>query len=275
MSKGPLDPARGKEHTLELGDQKLVFKVGDPVNQANAAVFCQMGDTVCLATCVMGAKPSELDYMPLQVVYQEKYYAGGKIAGSRFRKREGRPADDFILMGRVIDRGLRPMFPDEFRHDVQVMCTVLSYDFENEHDILSANAANLAVALSECPVDGPLGSVRVGLIGGELVLNPSREARTKSDLDLFVTVSGEKVVMIEASGNEVSEADMIRAIAFGKKWAQKIASFFADLQKEMGAKKIDVEPAYENAEALKFLKEWALPQVNKVIKDRLGKKERA
>jgi polyribonucleotide nucleotidyltransferase len=264
-----------KEYVLELGDEKLIVKTGGIARQANATVLCQMGDTVSMSNVTVSPKPRDgVDFLPLQLVYQEKFYAGGKIAGSRFRKREGRPSDDFVLLARIIDRGLRPMFPKHIRNDIQVFCTVLSYDFEHGHDVASANAANLAVAISDCPFEGTLGSVRVGLIGGELVLNPSVEASAKSDLDMFVTASLERVVMIECGANEVPEADILRAIEFGKKWAQKIAKFFADIQKEIGKPKFELEAPYTNDEAYKILKEWALPTINKAIKDDLGKKER-
>ncbi len=258
-----------------LGDQEMKFSTGLIGTQANASALCQMGGTVCMGNCTVSAKPREgIDFLPLQVTYQEKFYAGGRIGGSRFRKREGRPADQYVLLARVVDRGLRPMFEKHIRNDIQIFCTVLSYDFEHEHDIAAANAANLAVALSDCPADGPLGTVRVGLIGGELVLNPSREARTKSNLDMFVTASPERVVMIEAGANQVPEAEILRAIQFGKKWAQKIAVFFVDLQKKVGKKKFAVEPAYEHKEAYALLKEWALPTVTKAIKDPLKKLDR-
>ncbi len=261
-----------KEYSLTLGDEPMIVRTGMLATQANASVLCQMGDTVVLSNVTISAKPREnVDFLPLQVVYQEKYYAGGKIAGSRFRKREGRPSDDFVLLGRVIDRGLRPMFLKHMHNDIQVFCTILSYDFEHEHDIAAANAANLAVALSDCPADGPLGSVRVGLIGGELVLNPSREAREKSDLDMILTASLERVVMIEAGANQVTEADILRAIEFGKKWAQKVARFFADIQKEIGKKKFEVEPDYAHAEAFEYLKAWVLPTVTDAIKKPMEK----
>lgn len=264
-----------KEYTLELGNEKLTVRTGQLATQANASVVCQMGDTVVLGNTTVSAKARDgVDFLPLQVVYQEKYYAGGKISGSRFRKREGRPGDDYVLLARVIDRGLRPMFPKHLRNDIQVFATVLSYDFEHEHDIAGANAANLSVALSDCPSDGPLGTVRVGLIGGELVLNPSREARIKSDLDMFVTASLDRVVMIEAGANQVSEEDILRGIEFGKKWAQKIARFFADIQKEIGKPKFTVEPPFFHQEGYDYLKKWALPTITKAIKDSLGKKER-
>jgi polyribonucleotide nucleotidyltransferase len=264
-----------KEYTLELGDKKLVLKTGALATQANATVLCQMGDTVAMSNVTVSAKARDgVDFLPLQVVYQEKYYAGGKIAGSRFRKREGRPADEYVLLGRIVDRGLRPMFPKHIRNDIQVFCTILSYDFENEHDVLAANAANLAVALSDCPADGPLGSVRIGLINGELVLNPTREAFLKSDLDLFLTASLERIVMIEAGANQVSEEEILRAIEFGKKWAQKIAKFFADIQKEIGRGKFTVEEPFSHKEAYEYLKKDILPTVTKAIKDNLAKLDR-
>ncbi len=264
-----------KDFTLMLGDAEMKFSTGLIGTQANATVLCQMGGTVAMGNVTVSAKPRVgVDFLPLQVVFQEKYYAGGRIGGSRFRKREGRPADQFVLLGRVVDRGLRPMFPKHIRNDIQVFCTVLSYDNEQEYDVAAANAANLAVALSDCPAAGPLGTVRVGLIGGELVLNPSREARTKSDLDMFVTASPERVVMIEAGANQVPEAEILKAIQFGKKWAQKIAAFFADLQKKEGKKKFEVQPPYEHKEAYAFLKDWALSTVTKAIKDPLKKLDR-
>ncbi|OGJ60545.1 polyribonucleotide nucleotidyltransferase [Candidatus Peribacteria bacterium RIFCSPLOWO2_01_FULL_51_18] len=265
-----------KEYSLVLGNEPLIIKTGGLATQANASVVCQMGDTVSLGNCTVSLKAREgVDFLPLQVVYQEKFYAGGKIAGSRFRKREGRPADPYVLLGRVIDRGLRPMFPKHIRNDIQVFATVLSYDFEHEHDITSANAANLAVALSDCPAGGPLGTVRVGLIGGELVLNPTVEARKKSDLDMFVTASLERVVMIEAGANQIPEPEILKAIEFGKKWAQKIARFFADIQKEIGKKKFEIEPAFEpSKEDMKMLTDWVLPIATKAITEPMAKSAR-
>lgn len=264
-----------KEYSLELGDKPLIIRTGLLANQANASVVAQMGDTVVLGNCTVSAKPRDaVDFLPLQVVYQEKFYAGGKIAGSRFRKREGRPSDNYVLLARMVDRGLRPMFPKGLYNDIQLFCTILSYDFEHEHDVVAANAANLATALSDCPCDGPLGSVRVGMIGGELVLNPSREARMKSDLDLFLTASLDRVLMIEAGANQVPEAEVLRAIDFGKKWAQKIARFFADIQKEVGKKKLALPVPFMHEEAYAYLREWALPAVTKAIRTPMEKLER-
>ena len=267
--------AAQKEYKLELGDKPLVVRTGMIANQANATVLCQMGETVCMGNCTVSSRAREgVNFLPLQVVYQEKYYAGGKIAGSRFRKREGRPADNYVLMGRVVDRGLRPMLPKHLRRDIQVFCTVLSYDFENEHDVASSNAANLAVAISDCPADGPLGTVRVGVIGGEMVLNPTREARQKADLDMMLTASPERVVMIEAGANQLPEEEVLKAIQFGKKWAQKIAKFFADIQKEIGKPKFELDPPFSHEEASTYLREWAIKDVNKAIKEPMAKLER-
>lgn len=264
-----------KEYSLELGDKPLLIRTGLLATQANASVVAQMGDTVVLGNCTVSAKPRDaIDFLPLQVVYQEKFYAGGKIAGSRFRKREGRPSDDFVLLARMVDRGLRPMFPKGLYNDIQIFCTVLSYDFEHEHDVVAANAANLATILSDCPCDGPLGSVRVGMIGGELVLNPSREARMKSDLDLFLTASLDRVVMIEAGANQMPEAEVLRAIEFGKKWAQKIARFFVDIQKEVGKEKFAVPTPFMHEEAYAYLREWVLPAITKAIQTPMAKLDR-
>ncbi len=259
-----------------LGDEPMIIKTGQLATQANSSVICQMGDTVTLGNCTVSSKArAGVDFLPLQVVYQEKYYAGGKIAGSRFRKREGRPGDDYVLLARVIDRGLRPMFPKYLRKDIQVFATVLSYDFENNHDVVSANAANLACSLSDCPFDGPLGTVKVGLIGGELVLNPSVEAEKKSELSMFVTASLERIVMIEAGAKEVPEEEILRAIEFGKKWAQKVAKFFDDIQKEIGKPKIEIDqPFHMHVEDYAYLESWAKPTITKAIKDDLTKKER-
>lgn len=275
MSKDVSAFAAQKEYTLELGDQTLTVRTGLMANQANATVLCQMGDTVAMGNCTISRKARDgVGFLPLQVVYQEKYYAGGKICGGRFRKREGRPADDFVLLARVIDRGLRPMFPKTFHNDIQVFATVLSYDFEHGHDIASANAANLCVGLSDAPAEGSLGTVRVGMIDGKFVLNPTVEQAKTSDLEMYVTATTDQLVMIEAGANQLPEADILKAIQFGKEAAQKIATFFAGIKKELGKDPIEVEPAYEHPEALKVLQDWALPTINEAIKNPLPKLER-
>ncbi|MDA0375868.1 MAG: polyribonucleotide nucleotidyltransferase [bacterium] len=261
-----------KEYTVDVGDQKFVFKTGMLAAQANATVVAQSGDTVCMSNCTTSRTArAGVSFLPLQVVYQEKFYAAGKVAGSRFRKREGRPADSFVLTARVIDRGLRPMFAKTIHNDIQVFCTVLSYDFIAEHDIVSANAASLAVALSDCPADGPVGTVRVGLLDGNLVLNPTHEDREKCELDMIVTATEDRVVMIDAAANQVPEAKMLEAILFGQEAAQKIAKAFADIQKEIGSEKWEAPASFEHAEGFEVLKGSALAQINKAILDPMDK----
>jgi polyribonucleotide nucleotidyltransferase len=258
--------APNKEYTVDVGDQKFVFKTGMLAAQANATVVAQLGDTVCMSNCTTSRKARPgVGFLPLQVVYQEKFYAAGKVAGSRFRKREGRPADLFVLTARVIDRGLRPMFSKTIHNDIQVFCTVLSYDFISEHDMLSANAASLAVALSDCPADGPVGTVRVGLLDGALVLNPTHEDRDQCQLDMIVTATQDRVIMIDAAANQVPEEKMLEAIQFGQEAAQKIAKAFADIQKEIGSEKWEAPASFEHPEALEVLKGSALVEINKAI----------
>ena len=271
----PAAIAPNKEYTVDIGDQKLVFKTGMFANQTNATVLCQMGDTVSMGNVTISKRARDgVDFLPLQVVYQEKYYAGGVIGGGRFRKREGRPQDDFVLMARVVDRGLRPMFPKAMHNDIQVFCTVLSYDRENAHDITSTNAANLAVAISDCPTDSPIGTVRVGMIEGKFVLNPSLEERKTSDLDLVLTATSDRIIMIESGANEISEEDMLKAIDFGKQAAQKIAVAFEGIKKEIGKEPMEVPESYSNDEALQVLSDWAMPEITKAIKEPMAKLDR-
>jgi len=195
-----------------LNGQKIRLSSGELAGQADGAVVARLGETTVLATCVVGKEPSELDYMPLSVDYEERFYASGKISGSRFIKREGRPSEDAVLTSRLVDRPLRPLFPKYFRHEIQVIITVLSYDRENDPDILAALAASAAVCQSPAPFAGPVGIARVGLIDDKLVLNPTKSQMKESSLDLVVVGTGERVLMIEAAAHEVSEEKILEAI---------------------------------------------------------------
>ena len=168
--------------------------------------MARAGDTVVLATATRSesGRPG-IDYLPLLVDYEERLYAAGKIKGSRWIKREGRPSDEAILTSRLIDRCIRPLFPSELKNEVQVIATVLSFDQENDADVVALTAASIALAISPIPWAGPLAGVRVGQVEGEWVLNPSFDARDKSDLDLVVAGRDSKVLMIEAEGKEVAE----------------------------------------------------------------------
>ncbi|OGB75324.1 polyribonucleotide nucleotidyltransferase [candidate division Kazan bacterium RIFCSPHIGHO2_01_FULL_49_10] len=200
----------------KLGSSKLTMETGKLARLASGSVTVRLGDTVVLATASIAEKPREgIDFFPLLVDFEEKMYASGKISGSRFIKREGRASENAILTSRLTDRPLRPLFPKGFYNDVQIVITVLSADLVHDPDVLSIIAASAALMLSDAPFDGPVGAIRVGLIHGELVANPSYEQlENESQLDLVVAGTRDRVMMIEAGANEVDEATMLRAIKF-------------------------------------------------------------
>ncbi len=203
--------------TTDFGGKELTFEIGRMAGLADGAVTVRYGDTVVLATAVMAKEPREgIDFFPLMVDYEERLYAAGKISGSRFIKREGRPSEMAVLTSRLIDRSLRPLFSKYERRDVQVIVTVLSVDQENDPDVISIIAGSAALMASVAPFRGPIGAARVGLIDGKFVLNPTSTEMEKSDLDLIVSATESKVVMIEAGANEVPDERMVEAIAFAK-----------------------------------------------------------
>jgi len=204
------------EKTVEIAGKKLVFKSGELAQQADGAVVCQMGETTVLATCVVGKESAEMDYMPLMVDYEERFYASGKISGSRFIKREGRPSEEAVLTARLVDRPVRPLFPKYFRHETQIIITVLSYDRESDPDILAINAASAALMQSPAPISQPVGAVRVALIEGELKINPAKSEMAGSKLDLVVVGTRERILMLEATALEVPEEKVAEAIEFAK-----------------------------------------------------------
>jgi polyribonucleotide nucleotidyltransferase len=229
-----------KKWSLQLGGRELKISTGVYAAQANGAVTVQYGDTVVLGTAVMSktAGPSR-GYFPLMVDYEERYYAAGKIKGSRFIKREGRPSEDAVLSGRAVDRTVRPLFDARMRNEVQVIATVLSFDGENDPDLVAMIAASAALAISDIPWNGPIAAVRVGKLNGDFILNPSTEERESADskLDLLVSGTKDKINMIEAGAQEMTEEEMAKAFAFGFESVQKIASFIEDIRKEVGKPK--------------------------------------
>src|SRR3989338_8354005 len=190
--------------------------------QANGSVLAKLGDTVVLATAVIGKVKENVSYFPLLVDYEERLYAAGKIKGSRFVKREGRATDDAILSGRLIDRGIRPLFDPDIRNDIQVVVTVLSIDDMNDPDILACNAASVALSISDIPWNGPLATVRVGKVDGQYVINPSYEQRQASSLDLVVSGTGESIMMVESEAKQVTEEEMTGALRFSEKHIKEI-----------------------------------------------------
>jgi len=200
---------------VDFGGKKLILETGKIARQADGAVIVTCGETVVIST-VVGAKEvnPETDYFPLQVNYQEKYYAAGKIPGGYF-KREARPTESETLISRLIDRPIRPLFPENFRNEVQILPTVLSYDNENEADILSIIASSAALAISGLPFQGPIAASRVGYINNNYVLNPSKEELKESKLDLVVAGTKDAVLMVESEASSLTEKQMLDAVKFG------------------------------------------------------------
>lgn len=210
----------------------LTIKTGKLALQADAAVLVQYGDTVVMATVVEAKEEREgVSFFPLMVDMEEKLYAAGVIKGSQWVKREGRPTDESVLTGRMIDRSIRPLFDDSSRKDVQVILTVLSVDQENDHDIVSLIAASAALSISGVKWNGPIGGIRIGRVDGKFVFNPTYEQRDQSDLDLIVAGTEKKTIMIEAGANEVNEDDMYEALLAGQKEMQGAVKLIKELQK--------------------------------------------
>lgn len=219
----------------------LRVETGKTCALANGSCWVSYGETVVMANVTMSAKPRDgVDFFPLSVDYEEKLYSVGKIPGS-FLKREGRPTENAILTSRMIDRPMRPLFPAGLRNDVSIVTTVLSSDVDNSPEITALIAASIAVSISDVPFNGPIAGVNVGLVDGELILNPNKEQREKSDLDLTVAASAEKVVMIEAGANEVPEDTMLEAIRRAHEESKKIVAFIKGIQDEIGKEKADFE----------------------------------
>ena len=217
---------------VEVGGKKISLETGKIARQADGAIVAQCGETVVLATAVGAKKVNpDVDYFPLSVNYQEKYYAAGKIPGGYF-KREARPTESETLISRLIDRPIRPLFPDEFKNEVQVLPTVISYDKENEADILSIIASSAALAISGMPFLGPVGASRVGFIDGKYVLNPSKEQLKNSKLDLVVAGTKDAVLMVESEANGLTEEEMLNAVKFGHEGFVPIISMIEDLAKQ-------------------------------------------
>lgn len=223
---------------MEFAGRTLKVETGKLAQQCNGSVVVTYGNTSILATATMSREPRKgIDFVPLVVNYMPKFYAAGKIKSSRFNKREGRPADEQILIQRLIDRGIRPLMPKGYTFDTQIMCTVLSYDNVEEHDIVSAVAAGIAMSISDIPFQGPIATVRVGQIDGQFLINPSFEQKKESVLDLVVTTGKEDIVMIEAGANQVNEDIMYDAIMKGKQEAQKLVTFIETVVVEVGKEK--------------------------------------
>lgn len=252
---------QSKKWSLQIGGRVLEIESGMLAKQANGSVTVRYGDTVVLATAVMSKGASRVSgYFPLMVDYEERYYAAGKIKGSRFIKREGRPSDEAVLNGRVVDRTIRPLFNSRMRNDVQVVVTVLSIDGENDPAIISMIAASTALSISNIPWNGPIGAVRVGRLNGEFVLNPVNGEVTEGDINLVIAGTKDKINMIEAGMKEVPEEDVAKAFAFGHDAIKKITALIDEIVAEVGAEKakptlLEGTPEFEAEIKALYLKE--------------------
>jgi polyribonucleotide nucleotidyltransferase len=225
------------EKSIQLGGRKLTLATGELAEQATSAVMASYGETVVLAAVVAAPLKVDPGYFPLSIEYQERLYAGGRIKGSRWVKREGRPTDDEILSGRLIDRSIRPLFPSTYKKDVQVTITVLSVDMENDPSILSGIATSAALAASEIPWKGPVSVLRVGRKDGKFVTNPVNGDLEGSDMDLVVSSSKDAIIMLEAGAKEISEEDMLEGIEYAQKESKDVLDLINDFAKEVGKEK--------------------------------------
>lgn len=227
--------------SVEIGGKNLTLEVGRFAGQATSAVLARYGDTMVLATVVASKVREDLDYFPLQVEYVERLYAGGRIKGSRWVKREGRPSDEATLTARLIDRSIRPLFPEGYKNEIQVVITVLSVDAENDADIPALCAASAALNISSIPWEGPVGAVRLGMVpkngDSAFLINPSYQDLEYSHLDLIVSVTKQGIIMFEGGAKEIPEETILKGIETAQKEAQKVMALIDDLTKQVGVKK--------------------------------------
>ncbi len=267
-----------KRFETDFAGKKLIIETGLLAQQANGSCTVQYGDTVVMATATMGGVREGVNWFPLSVEYEERLYAVGKIKGSRWIKREGRPTDEAVLSARLIDRSIRPLFSKDIKNEVQIIMTVLSYDQENDSDIPGMIAASTALAISDIPWAGPLAGVRLGLIDGEFQVNPTIEAREKATLELIVAGKQDKILMIEAEGQEATEEDVYKGFEIANQHLGPMVEFIAGIAKEIGKEKAVLEaPSEESeeeesstalAEAMQKAQVWLNENVAKIIFDK-------
>ena len=244
-----------KSYETELAGRKLVIETGKLCGLSNGSVLVKYGDTVVMVNVTASKEPKEgIDFFPLSVDYEEKLYSVGKIPGS-FQKREGKPSDKAILVSRAIDRPLRPLFPKDFRNDVVVVATVLCVEQDNSPEVAAMIGASAALSISDIPFGGPTAAVNVGLVDGEIVINPTEAQREKSDLTLTVAGTVEKIAMIEAGANEVPNDIMLEAIKKGHEEIKKICKFISDIKAEIGKTKFEYKSFAVDHELSEYLEE--------------------
>jgi polyribonucleotide nucleotidyltransferase len=259
-----------KEFKLDIGGRELKVEVRNLAEMAAASALVQYGDTLVLGTVVMSENEKEgIDFFPLTVDYEERYYAAGKILGSRYIRRESRPSDEAILTSRLIDRAIRPRFPKGLRRETQIVATCLSWDRENDPDIIGLIAASLVLSLSNIPWSGPIAIVRIGKIADEFILNPTYEQREKSDLDLVIAgieKNGEFLInMMEAEAEETPEDEILKAADWAKPHLKKIIDFQNQIVEKVGEEKIKIEESPTDLELEKEIKDFLGERLEKAL----------
>ena len=256
--------SKAKTFELNLNGRKLVAEVGGFAKQATSAALIRYEDTAVLSVTQASREPVNMDFFPLMVNYEEKQYAAGKIPGGFF-KREGKPSDHETLMARLIDRPLRPLFPDGFRYEVQIINTVMSGNTDNSPAMSAMIGSSLTLSLSHLPFDGPIAGVTVGRLNGEFILNPTAEEMEMSDIDLIVAGTKEAVNMVEAGAKQVDEETMLDAILFGHEWVKKIVEWQEDIVRELGEENMDFEAVQPDQDAVDYVKDTYLKAIKDIV----------
>ncbi|MBU2493859.1 MAG: polyribonucleotide nucleotidyltransferase [Bacteroidetes bacterium] len=259
---------------IEIGGKILSIETGRYAKQANGSVMVRYADTMVLVTAVASNKAAEgLDYFPLSVEYREKAFAAGKIPGGFF-KREGRPTEKEILSSRLIDRPIRPLFPDNFKNDTQIIALVYSYDGENDADIVAAIGASAALVISDIPFLEPIAEIRVGRIDGKFVVNPTHQEIEKGDMELIVAGTADSIMMVEGEAKEVNEEDMLAALKFAQVEIKRIVQLQLELQAACGKPKMEVESKIVDEQLVKDVKDLAYNKYSEIVSAVLAKEER-
>ena len=256
-----------KSYETELAGRKLVIETGKLAGLANGSVLVKYGDTVVMVNVTASKEPKEgIDFFPLSVDFEEKMYSVGKIPGS-YTKREGKPSDKAILAARAIDRPLRPLFPKDFRNDVVVVATVLSVEQDNSPEVAAMIGASAALSISDIPFGGPTAAVNVGLVNGEIVINPTEEQRKISDLNLTVAGTAEKVAMIEAGANEVPNEVMLEAIKKGHEEIKKLCEFIQKMKDEIGKPKFEYKSFAVDHDLYEYLEQNFTEKMKQAVQE--------
>jgi polyribonucleotide nucleotidyltransferase len=258
-----------QQFSIDIAGQTLKLEISKIAEQANAAVLGTYGDTSVLVTATMSKESRDIDYLPLVIDYEERFYAAGKIIGSRFIRREGRPSEEAVLSGRLIDRSLRPFFDKKIRRDIQIVITVLSYDEENDPDFVALIAASTALGISNIPFNGPIAGIRLAqFLNGEVVINPTNSIiREKNNLNFegFISGTREKIDMIELSGYEAKEEEIIKAFEIGQKEIRKLIDFQEKIIKEIGRPKIEDVSHNNNSELRNKIQQYLKDKLEETV----------